>query len=191
MSQQIGRWVAMITAAVLLSGCVAAPQETPAPTAAADPNDVPEITLNLPDKAECVCDQAPVNDYTFLEKGFESVSTSDYIEAVQYFQRYQRLEKSESAQWEAAIAIAYVSYLPNSPFYDPEAARKSYRQLRKQRAEFPLAHHQVLLMSESMEAFVTLDRHVDDLEDSNAVLKEDLAKREEALKRLRELTLGQ
>ena len=191
MSQQIGRWVAMITAAVLLAGCVAAPQETPAATVAADPNDVPEITLNLPDKAECVCEQTPANDYTFLEKGFESVSTSDYIEAVQYFQRYQRLEKSASAQWEAAIAIADVSYLPNSPFYDPEAARKSYRQLRKQRAEYPLAHHQVLLMSESMEAFVTLDRHVDDLEDSNAVLKEDLAKREEALKRLRELTLGQ
>ena len=182
MFQQIGRWVAMITTAVLLSGCVAAPQETPAPAVAGDPNDVPEITLNLPDKADCVCEQVPENDYTFLEKGFESVSTSDYVEAVQSFQRYQLMEKSASAQWESAVAIAYVSYLPNSPFYDPEAASKSYRQLRKQRAEFPLAHQQVLVMSESMEAFIALDRHVDDLEEANAVLKEDLAKREIGLK---------
>jgi hypothetical protein len=158
---------------------------------AGDPNDVPEITLNLPNNAGCVCEQTPENDYTFLEKGFESLARSDYIEAVQHFQRYQRLEKSERAQWESAIAIAYVSYLPNSPFYDPDAARKSYRKLRKQRGDFPLAHGQAMMMSESMEGFVTLDRHVDDLEESNAVLKEDLAKREEALKRLRELTLGQ
>jgi len=180
-SQQIGRWVAMSAVAVLLTGCVASPQESSAPAVASDSNDVPEITLNLPDKADCMCEQVPEKDYTFLEKGFESISTSDYIEAVQYFQRYQRLEKTDGAQWEAAIAIAYVSYLPNSPFYDPEAASKSYTQLRKQREEFPAAHHQVLVMSESMEAFVGLERKVDELQDSNAVLEEELAKREEAL----------
>ncbi|MEP4485417.1 MAG: hypothetical protein ABJ013_07300 [Halioglobus sp.] len=191
MLQQIGRWVATVSVAVVLTGCVAAPQEAPAPEVAADPNDVPEITLNLPENTDCNCDQVSDKDYTFLEKGFESVSTSDYIEAVQYFQSYQRLEKSDSAQWESEVAIAYVSYLPNSPFYDPEAARKSYSQLRQQRADFPVAHHQVLVMSESMEAFMALEDRVDDLEAANAVQKEELAKREEALKRLRELTLGQ
>lgn len=191
MFQQIGRWVAMTFVAVVLAGCVAAPQEAPAPAVAADPNDVPEITLNLPENADCNCEQMPESDYTFLEKGIESVSTSDYIEAVQYFQRYQRLEKSDSAQWESAVAIAYVSYLPNSPFYDPDAARKSYSQLREQRAQFPLAHPQVLVMSESMDAFMTLDGRVNALEESHAVLEEELAKREEALKRLRALTLGQ
>ncbi|MEP6390472.1 MAG: hypothetical protein ABJ056_11175 [Halioglobus sp.] len=191
MFQQFGRWVAITTVAVMLTACVAVPQDSPASTVAADPNDVPEITLNLPESTDCNCEQMPEQDYTFLEKGFESVSTSDYIEAVQYFQRYQRLEKSDSAQWESAVAIAYVSYLPNSPFYDPEAARKSFSQLRQQRADFPLAHHQVLVMSESMEAFMALEDRVDDLEAANAVQKEELAKREEALKRLRELTLGQ
>ena len=36
-----------------------------------------------------------------------------------------------------------------------------------------------------------MDRRVSDLESDNATLREELEKREEALKRLRELTLGQ
>ena len=49
----------------------------------------------------------------------------------------------------------------------------------------------VALLQLSLESFRVMYRHVDDLQDANDTLKEDLAKREEALKRLRELTLGQ
>ena len=42
-----------------------------------------------------------------------------------------------------------------------------------------------------LESFTVMNRHVTDLEGRNGMLEEDLAKREEALKRLRELTLGQ
>ncbi len=81
--------------------------------------------------------------------------------------------------------------LPSSPFYDPDAAQRRYRRLSKQSVDGMDIHPYVLVMRESLEAFSVMNRHVADLESTNAILKEDLAKREEALKRLRELTLGQ
>ena len=110
---------------------------------------------------------------------------------MQYFQRYQRLESSPQADWEAAIAIAYDSMLPRSPFYDPEAARKAYEELRGRESEEWLVHDKVLMMRDALETFAAMEREITRLESDNGILQEDLAKREEALKRLRELTLGQ
>ncbi|WP_220463758.1 hypothetical protein [Sediminihaliea albiluteola] len=153
---------------------------------------VPELTLNLPANRhyQCVAPEA-APDYTFLERGYMALAQNDYIEAVQHFQRYQRLESSPESDWESGIAIAYISMLPSSPFFDAEAARKTYRQLNKQLNPQMQVHEKSLLMRQSLETFVILDRHIADLEASNSTLKDDLHKREEALKRLRELTLGQ
>ena len=52
-------------------------------------------------------------------------------------------------------------------------------------------HQQSLLMRQSLETSSALERKVTELEDSNAILRDELEKREEAIKRLRELTLGQ
>ena len=46
-------------------------------------------------------------------------------------------------------------------------------------------------MQQALESFVLMERHVADLENRATMLREDLEKREQALKRLRELTLGQ
>ena len=89
------------------------------------------------------------------------------------------------------MVITYIGTLQHSPFYDPDAARKSYRRLQKQFRESWTVDERVLLVAMSLESFRVMYRHVDDLKDSNATLREDLQKREEALKRLRELTLGQ
>ncbi len=174
---------------VFLQACTAAkPVEEPMKKLAVE--EVPEITLNLPEQSStCVAAETP--DYTFLERGFTSLVAGDHIEAVQSFQRYQRLEKSAEANWESAIAIAYVSTLPKSPFYDPAEARKAYRKLSKDLTKDMLVHEKSLFMRDALEAFVVMQRHVNDLKVSNATLREDLNKREEALKRLRELALGQ
>jgi hypothetical protein len=181
------RIAATVSLLVLLQGCVQTPPREEAPT----PEEVPELTLNLPQANGCVCEEPTTADYTFLEKGFAALAAGEHIEAVQYFQRYQRLEESPEAQWEAGIAIAFVSTLSHGPFYDPEAARQAFRKLRREDWKDMELHQQSLLMRHSLEAFVTQERHVLDLESTNATLKEDLEKREEALKRLRELTLGQ
>ena len=183
-----------LSALLLLQACAGTPpppQEVEPAPAPEDPNDGPELTLNLPGDEQCVCVPEEPVDYTFLEKGFSALVAGEHIEAVQHFQRYQRLEASARADWEAGIAIAYDSMLPRSPFYDPEAARNSYEKLRQQGPGGMQVHEKVLMMRDSLETFVRMDRQIVDLESDNAILSEDLEKREEALKRLRELTLGQ
>ena len=171
---------------LLLAGCVtkapAPPERAPEPV---------EITLNLPaETPPCACEGLEANDRTFLERGMQTLAGGDYIEAVQYFQRYQRLETSPLAQWEGDIAIAYISTLPSSPFYDVGAARSAYRALRAREPEGQ-KHHGIVLMQQALESFVLMDRHIRDLESRAERLQEYLDKREQALRRLRELTLGQ
>ena len=175
---------------LLLQGCASAPEVETA--AEESPEPVPELTLNLPEGTEdCACPPAVESDYTFLEKGFSALVAGEHIEAVQYFQRYKRLESSPLADWEADIAIAYDSMLPASPFYDPQAARKAYEALALRDVQVEAAHEKVLMMRDALATFVAMDREINRLESDNAIVREDLAKREEALKRLRELTLGQ
>jgi tetratricopeptide (TPR) repeat protein len=172
---------------ILLQGCAPTPVQDPQPV----PGEAPEITLNLP-KDNCVCvSEDESADYTFLEKGYIALAKADYEVAVQYLQRYGRLEKSPEAEWEVAMAIAYISSLADSPFYDADEARKSWRQLNKQDWRSMQLHQQSLLMRQSLETSITLENKVAELEDSNAILRDELEKREEAIKRLRELTLGQ
>ncbi len=170
-----------------MQGCAPAQVQEPEPA----PGAVPDITLNLPE-ANCVCvTEEEASDYTFLEKGYLALARGDYESSVQHFKRYGRLEKTAEAEWEAAIAIAYLSSLSDSPFYDPEAARKSWRKLNKEDWQSMKLHQQSLMMRQSLETFIRLERESTKLEDNIVNLKEELEKREEAIKRLRELTLGQ
>jgi tetratricopeptide (TPR) repeat protein len=180
----------------MLAACATAPPPAPTTeTVPLSPEDV-ELTLNLPEeRADCVCAPEPENDRgmldrTFLDRGMETLAGGDYIEAVQHFQRYRRLEQAELAQWESELAIAYVSILPSSPFYDTDAALGAYTDLQA-REPTGQKHPSIVLMQQALESFVIMERHVQELEGRAAILQEDLDKREQALKRLRELTLGQ
>ena len=172
---------------VLLQACAQTPAEPAAPTA----EQVPEITLNLPEEAGCTCEEPVVRDYTFLDKGFAALAEADYEGAMEYFGRYRRLDSSAEASWEAGIAVTFMRTLEDSPFYDPQEARRGYRDLYTQDWQDMEVHQQTLLLRQSLESFRLMHRRQVDMEKSNASLKEDLEKREEAIKRLRELTLGQ
>jgi TolA-binding protein len=185
----------------LLQACAAVPASTaPAPVAvapepgsspAAADGEVPELKLNLPQHNQCNCVPAPTADYTFLEKGYRSLLDGEYEDAMEHFQRYQRLESSPRSDLEAGIAIAYVRMLPRSPFYDPVAARNAFRVLREQNAKELKVHDYTRLMRQSLINLLELQDKIDKLKASNTTLKDDLKKREEALKRLRDLTLNQ
>lgn len=182
-----------LPALLLLAGCASTPppEQAPADRAAEREAEPVELNLNLPPpQAGCDCPPDAGSDRTFLERGVAMLAEGEYIEAVQYFQRYQRLEKQPLAQWESQLAIAYVSMLPNSPFYDAEAARRSYRALQATVPE-GRAHASVVLMRQALDTFLALERDIDDLENRALMLRRDLDKREQALRRLRELTLGQ
>ena len=184
-------WIpALLFSGLILQGCSNVPQDSQAPL---DPNSVPELTLNLPDAGGCACVDQEQRDYTFLERGYSALALGEHIDAVEYFESYRRLEKTPEAEWEADIAIAFISMLPSSPFYDTRAARKSFVRLKEIRDTNPgmQLHNKAMIMSEAVETMVIMDRHNADMESANANLRDDLEKREEALKRLRELTLGQ
>jgi len=192
-------------AAVLLcaQACAPVPTAPPADAGTAPPvaqqgvtgesasQQVPELTLHLPTTDQCAACPSATRDRSFLDRGYQALLDGEYIEAVQYFQRYQRLESSPRAQWEAAIAIAYVSLLPRSPYYDPEAARDSFQGLRRQSPKDMGAEDYTRLMRQALLNMLALEREIEELKSRNANLQETLDKREEALKRLRELTLGQ
>lgn len=177
---------------LLLQACAGAPRESAEPNASsAAQRPEPELTLNLPD-GNCDCGRVePDPDYTFLDKGFSALAGGDHIEAVQYFQRYQRLESSVEADWEAGVAIAYDSMLPQSPFYDPRAARDAYEALSAVPVDAQRVHEKILLLRDALATFAAIQGRVMDLAEDNRRLSEDLSKREQALRRLRELTLGQ
>ncbi len=172
---------------VLLSACAATPPK-PEKT---EPQ--PEIVLNIPSASGCQCEQDQRQEelsVTFLEKGIDALTRGDHISAVQYFQRHQRIERTEASAWETAVAIAFISTLPSSPFFEPQSSRASFERLSKQyRADMPV-HDAVLLMRDSLEMFVSMLDHADELRRQADALQDDLDKREKALKRLRDLTLG-
>ena len=128
---------------------------------------------------------------SWLEQGFKALADGNHISAVQFFQSYSRVNNTLAADWEASIAIAYVSMLPGSPFYDMKAVRISYTQLSAWSIDDSSVNSQIVLMRDALEAFVSLHRELRDLERDNEFLEATLAKRESALRRLRELTLGQ
>jgi hypothetical protein len=170
---------------MLLTACAGNPERAPDPEAA---EPVPELTLNLPQSA-CNCPQEQ-QDYTFLEKGFRALEEGEYLESLQYFQRYQRIEKTPAADTEARIAIAYLSILPDSPIFDRAAAGESYASLRRDVDGDLELHEKILLMRASLETFLEMQQQVNRLKQSNSNLRLELEKREDAIKRLRDLTLG-
>jgi hypothetical protein len=171
---------------LLLQACSSTPDQPEVPEVE---EEVPELTLNLPQDS-CNCIKPEQTDYTFLEKGFDALHDAEYLDALQYFQRYQRIEKTDVAGYEAGIAVAYLSILTDSPIYDSEAARESYGQLRASADPDWQVHGQVLLMRDSLETFLEMEAQIERYRQRDAYLLRELRKREDAIKRLRDLTLG-
>jgi len=151
------------------------------------------VTLNLPDQALATGEYAPATgiDRTFLDKGFSALAAGDHREAVNYFRRHQRLESTPGADWEAGIAVAYDKMLPDSPYYNWRAAHESYLRLMREQPQGIQLHRQIKLMRDALAVFAELHVRINDLQKEKRTLSENLEKRDEALRRLRELTLGQ
>ncbi|MEZ5571713.1 MAG: hypothetical protein R3E64_06780 [Halioglobus sp.] len=186
----------------LLQACASAPAVNAPPevvavgdesTKTAEPKAVPELTLHLPgpESADCNCNGQKKVPPTFLEKGFAALAAQDYREAVNYFRRHQRLDSSPAVDWEASIAVAYVKMIPDSPYYNWRAARDSYLRLMRDQPKGATLHQQIVLFKETLAILIGLHEQINDLQSESAALSEALEKREEALRRLRVLTLGQ
>jgi hypothetical protein len=173
--------------ALLLQACAGSPPAED-PPAAAEQASEPELNLKLPDRPGT---DAQAASHNLLEKGFRALNAGDHKEAVNYFRRYQRLETSPAVNWEAEIAVAYDKMFPSSPYFNSKAASETYHRLKNQQPEGVKIHETIIMMRDALAIFVALHEKIDDEQNRIDELAETLEKREEALKRLRELTLGQ
>jgi len=200
--QTLSRFPNLLYAAALslvLQACASTPPVAEQP-ATGDGGSEPELTLNLPAQTDATCARCaePAEEHNLLEKGFRALIAGDHKEAVNYFRRYQRLDSSPAVDWEAEIAVTYDKMFPKSPYYNSKAASETFHRLKRQQPEGVEVNETILMMRDALEIFVSLHQKIDDeqnqkdvLAEKIDVLSENLEKREEALKRLRELTLGQ
>tara|TARA_B100000035_G_scaffold268509_1_gene242002 strand:+ start:914 stop:1258 length:345 start_codon:yes stop_codon:yes gene_type:complete len=109
--------------------------------------------------------------------GLQALSRGDYAAAGQHFEEHAHSDV-EQAPKEAAAAQALANTLSQYPVGgDPSTADE--------------VTNRAMLIDLVLVMIAGLEQQISDLSAENAALAVDLEKREEALKRLRELTLGQ
>ncbi|EED36631.1 hypothetical protein NOR51B_2583 [Luminiphilus syltensis NOR5-1B] len=172
------RTVALSSALVALSACAtSSPDPTPEPVEAT------EITLNLPvpevesaQPESCACREKGLEAAeNYFDRGVRALAAGDYLQAEKYFNRHRDEAISQTVR-EADVGLAFVALL-SATHSDALVAEGL-----DQRAE---------VMMLALAAVQTLEGQIKALDTLNDVLAKDLKKREEALNRLRELTLGQ
>src|SRR5690606_33677981 len=117
-----GAFTPLWCALTVLGACAPLPQSSDGAGQSSSPQQAAvaaaEVDLNLPGKGEFAPETGSKRDYNLLDKGLNALAAGDHVAAVDYFKRYQRLESSALAAWEAKVAIAFDSTLSPSPFYD-------------------------------------------------------------------------
>ena len=159
----------------VMIGCASAPEPTPEPVIAAPP----PAALNLPEPGieACPCEEAEALVENYFDRGVRSLAARYYEQAKTYFERH-REDGSSEAQREADVGIAFVTLMSDQVRDVPEDGAVGV----DERAE---------VMILALAAVQTLEGRIESLDALVAALSKDLKKREEALKRLRDLTLGQ
>ena len=162
-----------LSALLVLSGCSLLPPD--AASGSADQSGSDQSAAADLEAGVCQCPGDSPSDHFML--GLQALSQGDYAAAGEYFEEHA-LSGGEQAPREAAAGQALLDTLPeypteaNSPAAEEDADRA--------------------VLIDLVLAFIAgLEQQILDLSAENAALAVDLEKREEALKRLRELTLGQ
>lgn len=160
----------------VLSGCAStAPEPAPAVVPAS------ELNLNLPEPqasdSDCDCEALAASAENYFDRGVRALAARDYERAVTYFERHRESGSTE-AKREADVGLAFVTLLSQKSTTAGEASTEGV----DERAE---------VMILALAAVQALEGQIDALNALNKALSKDLEKREDALKRLRDLTLGQ
>ena len=166
----------LLAGILLVTGCATPTATEPAPDAKSDAVELPDHSLAAPD---CNCDEllVPVVEENNFDRGVRALAARDYEQAKIYFERHRASGGSE-AQREADVGIAFVTLMSETSLVSDEQGSSGV----DERAE---------VMILALAAVQTLEGRLEALNAINEALSKDLEKREEALKRLRELTLGQ
>jgi len=165
---------------VVLAGCASQPEQVPEPK----PEPPPEkrVHLNLPEPTvdpvpACDCEALARQQENAFDLGVHALAARDYDQARQHFEDH-RASGGDEAGREADVGIAFVTVMSEAA---NRGASDSIESI-DERAE---------VMILALAAVQTLEGRIEALDALNKALSRDLRKREEALKRLRDLTLGQ
>ena len=162
-----------LSALFVLSGCSLQPSD--AASGSADVSGADQSAAGEVEKGVCQCLGDSPSDHFML--GLQALSQGDYVAAVERFEEHA-LSGGEQALKEAAAGQALVDTLSEYPIeVDPSAER--------------VVSDRAVLIDLVLVLIGGLEQQIANLGAENAALSADLEKREEALKRLRELTLGQ
>lgn len=166
----------ILLASLVTVGCASQSEPTPAPAREISP----QVTLNLPEPStteRCDCDALAASRENYFDRGVRALAARDYDQARIYFERHRESGGSE-VQREADVGIAFVTLMSDAVKPADDAGSLGV----DERAE---------VMILALAAVQTLEGRIEALNTLNEALSKDLEKREEALKRLRDLTLGQ
>ena len=162
-----------LSALLLLSGCSLLPSDTG--SGSGDQSGPDQGAAGESEAVVCQCpSDSPSDDFML---GLQALSQGDYTAAREHFEEHAR-SGGKQASKEAAAGQALVDTLANYPIEgDPSTSGE--------------VTDRSVLIDLVLVLIAGLEQQVADLSTENAGLSADLEKREEALKRLRELTLGQ
>ena len=175
MPHTCSRFAIVALTVLVASGCATPESEAPKPEPA-----VSAAALNLPDPLtadDCDCDELAVVEENYFDRGVRALAARDYDQAATYFERHRDSGNTE-AQREADVGIAFVTLMSEASIVTEESVASGI----DERAE---------VMILALAAVQTLEGRLEALDALNQAISQDLEKREEALKRLRDLTLGQ
>ena len=162
-----------LSALFVLSGCSLLPSD--AASGSADESGADQSAAGEVEKGVCQCPGDSPSDHFML--GLQALSQGDYAAAGEHFEEHA-LTGGEQAARETAAGQALLDTLSEYPIEGNPSAEDAVTD-------------RSVLIDLVLVLIAGLEQQVVDLSAENAALSADLAKREEALKRLRELTLGQ
>ncbi len=171
-------WLPVLTIALLV-GCATQPEPEPRPVVEV----LPPQPLSLPESTvqsqSCDCQEIAAQSVNDFDLGVRALAARDYRAAQVLFERHRRTGTPE-AQREADVGIAFVALMSDAKVAQGQG-----------NSDGDSVDERAAVMVLALAAVETLERRIDALDALNEVLSKDLRKREEALKRLRDLTLGQ
>ena len=163
-----------LSALLVLSGCSLQPSDAASGSGDQSGSDQSAETSDL-EASVCQCpNDSPSDDFVL---GLQALSQGDYAAAGQHFEEHA-LSGGEQASGEAATGQALSDTLSEYPIGEDSSTADEFTD-------------RSMLIDLVLVLIAGLEQKVAELSAENAALAVDLEKREEALKRLRELTLGQ
>lgn len=158
----------------LLVGCaVQAPSDGSAVS-----NDDSGLAATVETRQDCDCDALASETVSDFDRGVRALADREYGVARIHFEQHREGGTAEMVR-EAEVGIAFAALMAEA---ESVAEADEILEALDERAE---------VMILALAAVQALEGRIDSLDAINAALTDDLEKRDEAIKRLRELTLGQ